>query len=141
MAEAFMPHPAMNYTFQADLSAEEMDAFVAAFFAPDVTDIPELFKADVRRTDKRARQVMGGSIGPGGYEDEIEVVAQLSVPLAIVHGEREQLVNGAYISALTMPTLWRGALQIIPKAGHAPHWEQAGQFNSLLEAFIKETAK
>jgi pimeloyl-ACP methyl ester carboxylesterase len=141
MAEAFLPHPAMNYTFKAELSAEEIQAFVAAFFAPEVTDIPEQFMADVRRTDGRARQVMGGSIGPGGYKDEIEVVAQLSTPLAIVHGEREQLVNGAYVSALTLPTLWRGALQIIPKAGHAPHWEQPEQFNGLLEAFIKETAR
>jgi pimeloyl-ACP methyl ester carboxylesterase len=141
MAEAFMPHPAMNCAFRAELSEEEMVAFVTAFFAPDVTDIPERFKADVRGTDGRARQVMGGSIGPGGYEDEVEVVAHLSVPLAIVHGEREQLINGAYISALTMPTLWRGAVQIIPEAGHALHWEQPERFNGLLEAFIRETAK
>jgi pimeloyl-ACP methyl ester carboxylesterase len=140
MAEAFLPHPAMNYTFKGDLTEEEMDAFVATFFAPEVADTPESFRADIRRTDGRARQVLGGSIRPGGYKDEIEVVANLSVPLAILHGEREQLVNIAYLRALTAPTLWRGEVQIIPQAGHAPHWEQPEQFSTLLEAFIKDTA-
>jgi len=51
------------------------------------------------------------------------------------------MVNVSYISSLTMPTLWRGAVQIIPKAGHAPHWEQPERFNTLLEAFIEETAR
>jgi len=141
MAEAFLPNPAMGAAFKAELTKEEMDAFVAAFFKPDVTDIPDSFKTDVRRTDGRARQVMGSSIGPGGYKDELEVVANLSVPLAILHGEQEQLVNLSYISGLTMPTLWRGAVQIIPQAGHAPHWEQPQRFNTLLEAFIEETAR
>ncbi len=141
MAEAFLPHPAINCGFKAELSEEEVEAYAAAFFAPEVQEIPEFFRADIRRTDGRARQVLGGSIGPGGYKDEVEVVAHLSAPLAILHGEREQLVNGAYISALTIPTLWRGAVQIIPEAGHAPHWERPEQFNALLGAFIRETAK
>lgn len=141
MAEAFLPNPAMGAAFKAELTEGEMDAFVLAFFKPDVTDIPKSFKTDIRHTDGRARQVMGSSIGPGGYKDEIEVVANLSVPLAILHGEQEQLVNGSYISGLTMPTLWRGAVQIIPEAGHAPHWEQPERFNTLLETFIEETTK
>jgi pimeloyl-ACP methyl ester carboxylesterase len=131
----------MEAAFKAELSEEEMDAFVAAFFAPSQTDIPDTFKTDMRRTDGQARQVMGGSIAPGGYKDEVEVVANLSLPLAILHGEQEQLINGSYIDGLTMPTLWRGAVQRIPKAGHAPQWEQPAQFNALLEAFIKETAQ
>lgn len=141
MADAFLPHPAMAFAFKADLSEEEMDAFAAAFFKPDVAGIPDSFKADVRRTDGQARQVLGSSIGPGGYKDEVEVVGNLSVPLAILHGEQEQLVNESYISALTMPTLWRGEVQIIPEAGHAAHWEQPERFNTLLGAFIEEIAK
>lgn len=138
MAEAFLPHPAMGSAFKADLTEAEMDAYVTAFFKPNVAEIPESFKADVRRTDGRARQVMASSIAPGGYKDEIEVVAHLSAPLAILQGEQEQLVNLAYLRSLKMPTLWRGAVQVIPDAGHAPHWENSKQFNALLEAFIEE---
>lgn len=138
MDQAFFPNPAMGAAFKADLTAEEMDAFVAAFFKPDTANIPASFHADIRQTDGQARAVMGGSIGPDGYKDELEVVANLTIPLAVLHGEQEQLVNTAYISGLTMPTLWREVVQIIPDAGHAPHWEQPEPFNTLLEAFINE---
>lgn len=138
MAEAFLPHPSMAAAFKAELTEAEMDDFVAAFFKTGTREIPEFFKSDIRRTDGRARAELGGSIRPGGYRDEIEVVGHLTVPLAIVHGEQEQLVNGSYFRALTMPTLWRGAVQVVPDAGHAPQWEQPEQFNALLEAFIQE---
>ena len=39
-----------------------------------------------------------------------------------------------------MPTLWRGAVQVIPGAGHTPHWETPEAFDALLAAFVDETA-
>ncbi|MBI3243218.1 MAG: alpha/beta hydrolase [Chloroflexi bacterium] len=140
MAEAFLPNPAVAVGFKPDLTDEEAAAYAASFFKPG-TPTPDSFLEDIRRTDGRARLGLGGSIRPDGYKDEVEIVANLSVPLAILHGEHEQLVNRAYISALKMPGLWRGAVQIVGDAGHAPHWEQPDQFNSLLEAFLLETAK
>lgn len=139
MAEAFLPHPAMTVAFHPSPTDEEMAAYVAAFFKPGAA-VPDFCYADIRRTDGQARAVLGGSIGPGGYRDEVEIVANLTAPLAILHGEHEQLVSLAYIQGLTIPTLWRGAVQVIADAGHAPHWEQPDQFNALLEAFLLETA-
>ena len=83
-----------------------------------------------------ARAGLAASIKPGGYQDEVEIVANLSMPLAIFHGKEEQLVSEPYISKLTIPTLWRNEVQVITGAGHAPHWEQPERFNALLEAFI-----
>jgi pimeloyl-ACP methyl ester carboxylesterase len=140
MAEAFLPNPALGAIFKADLTAAEIDAFVTALFRPDAHENGQVFATDVRRTDPQARAVLAGSIGPGGYHDEIEAVAQLSCPLAVLHGAHEQLVNLAYLQALTIPTLWRGTVQIVPDAGHTPHWEQPRHFNALLDAFLAETA-
>ncbi|MCS6828489.1 MAG: hypothetical protein NZ553_17880 [Caldilinea sp.] len=39
-----------------------------------------------------------------------------------------------------MPTLWRGAVQVIPGAGHAPQWETPEVFNALLGAFLADCA-
>ncbi len=138
MAEAFLPHPAMGAAFQEALTDAEMDGYVQAFFKPGATALPEAFRADVRRTDGRARATMAASIQPNGYRDEVELVARLTKPLAVIQGEQEQLINLAYLQSLPMPTLWRKAVQVIPAAGHAPHWEQPEQFNTLLEAFIQE---
>jgi pimeloyl-ACP methyl ester carboxylesterase len=136
MAEAFLPNPAMAAAFQASLTDAEADAFSLACFKPGTTEIPEIFRDDIRRTDGQARVELAASIRPGGYLDEVVLVEQMTAPLAIVHGEQEQLVNMAYIQSLTMPTLWRDSIQVVPDTGHATNWEQPEQFNSLLEAFI-----
>jgi pimeloyl-ACP methyl ester carboxylesterase len=138
MANAFLPHPAMAAGFTADLTQEQMDAYVTAFFKPGVTELPEQYRADVKRTDGRARVTMAAGIRPDGYRDEVQIVAALTQPLAIVQGEQEQLVNSAYFATLNMPTLWHGALQIIPDAGHAPHSEQPEKFNAVLDTFVTE---
>jgi pimeloyl-ACP methyl ester carboxylesterase len=139
MAEAFLPNPAFGVGFSAEVSKEQAEAFVASFFRPGYADVAPAFLDDVMRTDGRARAHLGASIAPNGYRDEVAVVANLKRPLAIVHGAKEQLVNGAYFDSLTMPTLWRGAVQTIPDAGHAPQWEQAPAFDALLEAFVADT--
>lgn len=138
MAEAFLPHPAMGAAFQAELTDAEIEGYVRAFFKPGVTELPESFCMDARRTDGRARAGLAASIQPNGYRDEVEIVARLTKPLAVIQGEQEQLINLAYLQSVPMPTLWRKAVQVIPGSGHAPHWEQPEQFNSLLAAFIQE---
>lgn len=136
MAQAYLPNPAMAAAFQPSLTDAEADGFALACLKPGATEIPEAFKEDIRRTDGQARAGLAASIRPNGYLDEVIAVAQMTAPLAIVHGEQEQLVNAAYIQSLTMPTLWRGAIQMVPDAGHTTNWEQPEQFNALLEAFI-----
>ena len=136
MAQAYLPNPAMAAAFQPSMTDAEADAFSLACFKPSATEIPRIFHEDIRRTDGQARVGLAASIRPNGYLDEVIAVAQMTASLAIVHGEQEQLVNAAYIQSLTMPTLWRGSIQMIPNAGHAANWEQPEQFNALLEAFI-----
>jgi pimeloyl-ACP methyl ester carboxylesterase len=136
MAQAYLPNPAMGAAFQPSMTDAEADAFSLACFKPGATEIPAVFHEDIRRTDGQARAGLAGSIRPGGYLDEVIAISEMTAPLAIVHGELEQLVNAAYIQSLTMPTLWRGAIQLVADAGHATNWEQPEQFNALLEAFI-----
>lgn len=138
MGAAFLPNPAMAAAFNPQLTETEMRGFVDAFFAPGYTTPDDRFMADILRSDGRARAAIAGSIRPGGYKDEVQVTAKLRVPLAVVHGEQEQLVSGAYFDAVPMPTLWRGAVQVIAGAGHAPHWETPDVFNALLTDFLAD---
>jgi pimeloyl-ACP methyl ester carboxylesterase len=134
---AFLDHPAMRFTFAETITAAEAPAYVAASFKPGFADIPPSFVEDGLRTDGRARAQL---INPEGepFRDEVRIVATLARPLAVLHGADEQLVNLDYFKTLTMPTLWRGAVQIIDDAGHAPQWEQPERFNALLDAFAGE---
>ena len=139
MELAFLPHPAMGFGFAEHIGRDQAAAYVASFFASGFADVPPFFLEDVLRTDGRARSGAGASVAPGGYHDEVEVVRNLAAPLAVLHGEADQLVNGAYFTSIVMPTLWRGAVQTIPNAGHAPQWETPETFDTLLEAFLAET--
>ncbi len=138
MDQAFLPNPAMAVGFTPEITPETAKAYVAAFFAPGFADIPPFFIEEAIRTDGIARAQVGASIDPALTRDEVEIAAALKAPLAILHGAREQLVNGAYFKSLKLPTLWRGATQVIAEAGHAPHWECPDEFNALLRAFAAD---
>ena len=139
MEKAFLANPAAGIIFQERIDRGQAKAFVASLFRPGFADVPAFFLQDALRTDGRARSRLGASIAPGGYRDEVAVVRDLKAPLAVLHGGEEQLINGTYFASLAMPTLWRGAVQTIRGAGHAPQWETPTR-RCAVEAFIAETA-
>jgi pimeloyl-ACP methyl ester carboxylesterase len=138
MADAFLANPALALGFSADLTRRQAEAYVTSFFAPGFADVPAFFVEDALRADGRARTQIAASMAPGVSRDEVHVVASLKQPLAVLHGAKEQFVNGAYFAKLTMPTLWRGAVQTIDAAGHAPQWETPVAFDALIEAFAAD---
>jgi pimeloyl-ACP methyl ester carboxylesterase len=140
MGEAFLPNPATKFAFRQSLDRGEASAYLAAFFRPGFADVPPFFLDDILRTDGRARSGLAAHAANGRYRDEVAVVRDLKVPLAVLHGADEQIVNGRYFASVIMPTLWRGAVHQIPGAGHTPQWETPEAFNALLEAFLAETA-
>jgi pimeloyl-ACP methyl ester carboxylesterase len=138
MAEAFLPNPAMATSFAPSVSDDEARAYAEAFTAPrSALDLDEIV-ADVLRTDGAARAGLGASLAEGRYADEIALVTALTKPLAILHGEGEQLINLGYLRTLSIPALWRGELQLIPGAGHAPHLETPEAFTALLTQFLAD---
>ena len=141
MDGAFLPHPAMASTFAETLSDIEIHDHVAAVLRAGAPTLPPSFIADMRRTDGRIRAVIATSVATGDYRDEITIVNTLTTPLAVLHGRQEQLVGLDYIRKLTMPSLWRGAVQVIDDAGHAPHWETPQAFDALIDAFARDVTR
>lgn len=127
--------PAVAAGFRADNTDEEVRAVVALFVHRN-TVAPDLFFNDFRRTHPQARTALAASLGRNELRDEVRVVAEMTQPLAILHGDDDRIAsNRQWFDSLKMPTLWRGAVQDIPGAGHAPHWETPDVFNRLLEQF------
>jgi pimeloyl-ACP methyl ester carboxylesterase len=138
MDQAFLPNPVLNVGFTAEVGEDEANTYARSFVVPGSEADLQPFVSDILRTDGNARVGLASSIKPDGYQDEVQVVANLTRPLAVLHGEQEQLVNVNYIRELAMPSLWRGEIQVIPGAGHAPHWEQPAAFNALLDDFLSD---
>ena len=136
-ADAFMANPLFSLLFKCDLSDDEVVAATTGFFRPGCQP-PRFFIEEMRRADGKARETMGLSVAEGNYADEVTIVANRTKPLAIIQGESESVASLSYIKSLSMPTLWRSEVQIIPDAGHTPQWEQPEIFNSLLMEFIAD---
>ncbi len=92
-----------NVAFTPDPSDAEVDGWFGHVFAPEFGPIPPFFKADFRRTDGAARGCLGASAQQGLFQDEVAIVSGLKVPLAIVHGAEEQIVDLDYLRRLAAP--------------------------------------
>ena len=138
MSVAFQPNPAMAFTFAPSITPDEARSYAEAFTAPRSSlDLDEIV-ADVLRTDGAARAGLGASLAEGRYADEVAVTENLTKPLAILHGEGEQLISLDYLRTLRIPALWREEIQLIPGAGHAPHLETPEAFTALLHDFLAD---
>ena len=138
LATAFLPNPAMNVGFTAAVSPEEARAYAGSFVAPGSALGPDEFVADILATDGAARAGLMASIGEGRFGDQVGIAATLGLPLAVLQGEGEQLVSLDYLRALTIPTLWRGAIQIVPGAVTPRTRRRREAFSELLEEFIAD---
>lgn len=138
LGEAFLPNPAMNVGFTAEVDAEAARSYARSFLAPGSAVAVDEFVADILATDGAARAGLLASIEAGRFLDEVDIVARLTRPVAVLHGADEQLVNLDYLRGLTMPTLWRDTVQVLPGAGHAPQVETPAEFAEILTAFITD---
>ncbi|MFO7664361.1 MAG: alpha/beta hydrolase [Chloroflexota bacterium] len=135
MEDAFHPNPAMRYILSPTLTEEQATAVVELTLRPGAEPSPS-FREAILKSDGQMRAQLAAS--GANRKDGVKTVANLTVPLAVVHGAEDQLVKVDYIRSLKMPTLWRGDVQIIEGAGHASHWEQPQSFNALLSDFVAD---
>jgi pimeloyl-ACP methyl ester carboxylesterase len=138
LADAFNPNPAISIGMTGDVTPDQARAYAACFTAPGSPIPVNEFTDDILATDGAARAGLSASIAEGKFRDQVAVVAALGRPLAILHGQDEQLVSLPYLQQLDIPSLWRGSIQLIAGAGHAPHQETPSEFADLLEQFIAD---
>jgi pimeloyl-ACP methyl ester carboxylesterase len=98
------------------------------------------FLQSIRRADGRVRVAVSRSLLRGEVADQKLAVEQAMVPVAMVNGAGEPVARLSYVAGLAYRTLWGNVCHVIPDAGHAPFWDQPGQFNELLGNFAADVA-
>lgn len=136
--DAFLPNPAMKLLLSPTLTEEQATAVAESVLRPGAA-APPSFREAILKSDGQMRAHLAASTAE--RKDGVETVANMAVPLAVIHGAEDQIVNVDYIRSLEMPTLWRGEVQMIEGAGHAPHWERPERFNALLAEFVADVTQ
>lgn len=97
------------------------------------TALAERCMDDYRKTDPAFRQALGYTTMNAGWTDEPANIEQWQVPVCVVSGEEDRIVNTRYLDQY--PALWNNKVYRVENAGHVVNEENPGAFNDLLLKF------
>lgn len=79
--------------------------------------------------------IIGASQGMRDRRDSTSLLAQISCPVLLIHGEDDQIISIKETETMHNQ-IPNSKLVVVPKAGHLLNMEQPGQFNQALLEFI-----
>lgn len=133
MAEGFMGSPQLGTAGRQDLTREDIEKFVLAVLGENAE--PSFFDA-VARADGRFRKRLFEAARAGVGVDQRAMVESSLVPLAVVNGASDRIVNLDYVDTPAYANLWDDRCHRLTGVGHAPFWQAPDAFDSLLERFL-----
>lgn len=132
LAEGFKSAAPSGAAGKKDLSQAEIEGFARTIF----DDPPPAFLVEaIARSDGRFRERLMQAAREGAGADQRDLVAASPVPIAIINGASDPLINLDYIDTVPFANLWEGRQHRLP-GGHAVFWNAAGAFNALASRFL-----
>lgn len=133
---------AVNYGVVGNLTSTQIADYVTAFFRPHYHTIPNFFYQAGNRTDPgtRAAVLVAATGQDPHFQDEVQIVRNFPVPLAVVIGSKDAFVRQEFLTELapTIQNLYREQIVTVNGSGHAIHWEKPEKFIKLLRQFVKD---
>jgi pimeloyl-ACP methyl ester carboxylesterase len=135
MAQGFRGSPHMGVAGKQDLSEADIEGFVRAIFGQSA----EPFLRDaLASADGRFRKRLFEAARAREGVDQRLIVESSPVPLAVVNGGADPIVNLDYFDTVAYANLWEERCHRLTGLGHAPFWESPRDFNPVLERFLRD---
>jgi pimeloyl-ACP methyl ester carboxylesterase len=135
MGQGFVGSPHTGLASREILSETDMETFLHAIFGASA----EPFLRDaMARADGRFRKRLFEAARAGEGGDQRLAVESAQIPVAMVNGGADRIVNLDYIDTVAFPNLWDGRCHRLVGLGHAPFWEAPSEFNPILESFLRD---
>jgi len=134
-AQGFVRSAQSALAFQQNWTLGEAHAFVSTIYGQMPRD---RLRFAALRTDGRMRTRLFEAARTGLGVDQRRIVETSRVPLAIVNGAADPLVNLDYFDSLAYANLWEGRCHRLSGLGHAPFWQAPDLFAPLLQRFVQE---
>lgn len=136
VASIFLPTPLQHLLFTKTLSPSDVSALASLLINQNyILPVSEM----IGQCDPEFRGHFPGSLANSMVSDEYQLVINSRLPVAILHGDHDRLINFDYYNSLDIPSLWRNEVIKIKNASHSPHMESPEVFNDLLYQFYSET--
>ena len=131
------PGTHVNVVFTDEPEKEDVKRYARETSLSWDEDDLRVFLEDFQMVQKPFRSALAQSIGNKDYNDEVALLRQKNVPLLVVFGEDEQVIENNYLDDVQLP-LWGGKIVKIPGASHLVHIDQPEAFNKLLKDFAED---
>lgn len=135
---AFVPSEALELLCRETLTKENVESLLATIFPAGA---PEFARRGLALADGRVRSRFVESVIAGRGADPSGLLARPDRPVAVIAGERDPFVRQDVLETWGGPGLWRGRVQMIPGAGHAPFLDAPEAFDAILLAFLRDAAR
>jgi pimeloyl-ACP methyl ester carboxylesterase len=119
--------------FEASVT-KKMEFSCRDYLSPNNPNLPKV-KAAIQQADPLVRAFIGKSIATELYNDETANLKNTNVPVAILHGHNDSMVNKHYLHQLDVPGLWKKEVQEIKNASHCAFIDNSDAFSTLLADF------
>ncbi len=137
VSSLIQPFPYMHLLSADDASEKELEDYAQYdMFHPSEEEV-QLFIENYRKTDPAFRTMIGKVLAESDYTDEVENMKTARLPLSLVYGKEEAIVQPGYLKSAGFD-LWGNKIHLIENAGHLVNLDNAEDFNSLLFSFAKD---
>lgn len=112
------------------------DFFSAIFLSGEKNDI-EIAVEDFFFAKPPFRSALIQSIGNGRFSDEIALLKGRNIPVQVIFGNEDKLLQINYLDNLPFP-VWERKIYKVPGAAHYVHCDQPEMINRLLSEYLRE---
>lgn len=137
VADLLMPSQYTHVLFDANPADDDLAAYIRTLtFRKDEYWCRELASL-YRQTDPTYRTQIGEAVARSEWTDEIKNLNDTGLPVCVIMGEEEEIVNKNYLNGYLMHK-WNNREYFIKEAGHLAYLDQPEQVNQLIFDFAKD---
>lgn len=134
------PGTHVHLIFTDDAEKEDLRNYALEVILSGSAHDLQFFMEDYSAVKKPFRSVLAKSIFNQQYSDEIKILQQKNIPLLMVFGKDEKVVDPDYLDKADLP-LWKNTILKIPGASHLVNIDQPEKVNQLIAEFAEDMFK
>ncbi len=139
-ADILQPNPAGMVSFMPDPTNDQVNAYVHEVIKDPDTTTKEKYVNVFLNTDKNFRQAIAECVAKGEWTDEVKNIQDINLPLALVYGENEKIINSSYLQNTSLKK-WKNEIIMVKNAGHSVQLDQQEIVADMIKEFAQDCFK